>query len=352
MREPHGGEVEWDISRKYNIPIDKITSFATTVSYIKPKIPVNKYSKYIHRYPPMSFKPLNDSVAKLYGAKEENIILGSGTEELIYLFFSALGKGEAIIPVPTYNSYTDAAARYSISRLVSHGSDFELDIGKISEAVSRRTKAIVICNPNNPTGRLYRKSDLIELAKISKDNGATLLVDENYMWFVEKKLRYTMADFIGKYPVFVLNGISKSFSAPGLRVGWGVGQKLFIDTLNGFKTPTTIGTMNLFLANALLENMGYAEKSAKRVISSKKRFYSRLRGIKSLRVFPSDANFFLIKILDRKINSTGLFRDLAKRGIAIRDCANLKGLNDRFIRVTVRSDSDNSMLINAIKRLL
>src|SRR6266700_3084012 len=209
LNELHGGEVEWAVSEKYNIPISQIVSFASTVSPIIPKSIVSLVRKLdrLYLYPARDHTKLKEAIAKHQGVDETGeIILGCGSTEIIHIFAQMIAGSEAIIPAPTYGEYETAVTKYGGKPVfVGIGEDFNLDIEAIEEVLSPRTKAIFVCNPNNPTGRLYERSDLLELARIARERELVLMVDEAYLAFAPEAKKYSMTSLIGSYPVLVLN---------------------------------------------------------------------------------------------------------------------------------------------------
>jgi threonine-phosphate decarboxylase len=357
LMDLHGGEIEWAISERYDIPISKITSFANTVS---PFIP-DRISRLTEKFGQLYLYPAHDlTKLKSLIANHENVdgptnvIVGSGSTEIIYLLAQYLGKGEVILPVPTYSEYEAAVTLYGGKPVFVPSVDrdtFELDTEQIISLVNTRTKAIIICNPNNPTGKLFRKADLERLAEIAKKNSFLLIVDQAYLCFTPQPRYYSMTEFVDTYPVLVLDSLSKLFGVPSLRLGWGIASQGTIRGLEKFKIPHTVGNLSVWAAEDLLPDKKFQDKIKLQTELQSQVFSQNLRKIKGLDVLQTDANFFLLRIGRVEITSTEVFERLAVLGIIVRDCALMRGLGNKFIRVTTRSAKDNLLLVESLRHI-
>ncbi|MDE1828100.1 MAG: histidinol-phosphate aminotransferase family protein [Candidatus Micrarchaeota archaeon] len=351
----HGGEIEWAISKKYGIPIKKVISFASTVSEIQTRKSHKIISKFnlLHLYPQKYPYKLIEILAQGKRDLRSKIIVGNGSEELIYLFAQAICREEVIIPIPTYSSYEVATKKYGIkNKFVRLGSDFDIDLDKIKDAVSNKTSAIFLCNPNNPTGKLYSKNSVLELAKLAKEEGIKLLIDENYLWFTEKKNRHSNIGLVNKYPVFVINGMSKFFGVPSLRLGWGIGNQEIVDEIRKFRVPWSVNSIAISVAEELLSKYKNDLRAYQEFFEQKRIFHRKLSKLEGVHVFPSETNFFFIKILDERIDAKDIFEELAKKGIIVRDGSQIRGAGPRFLRVTVKDKGKNDVLVKNLEKLL
>ncbi len=311
----HGGEVEWAVSERYGIPMSEITSFASTVSPIVPETMRGLLGRFkeLYLYPPKDHQRLKEILARRHGLDSgTQIILGSGSTELIHLFAQVICKGEVVIPVPTYSEYETAVTRYGGKPIfVGPGDNFDLDLVGIKQSISNRTKAIFVCNPNNPTGKLFDRRKMQSLAALSRKDGIALLVDEAYLSFTPSSKKYSMTSSVNSHPVFVLNSLSKLFGVPSIRLGWGIASEAMIQRLENFKVPWTISNLATWAAEQLLVDFSYSEMITRLIEGERDELYNQLKGIPWLEVSQTDCNFFLLRILDRGMTSTALFDHLA-----------------------------------------
>lgn len=350
----HGGEIEWVISEQYGIPMSKIISFANTVSPFIPKEIKHLGRKFdkLFLYPPRDPYHLRSLVAEYEKVDKDCVILGSGSTELIHLFARVFCQGEVVIPVPTYSEYEEAVKTYDGKpRFIQPKTNFDLDIERIVASMKDSTKAVLICNPNNPTGRLFPKDALVEIADAARRRGAILFVDEVYMCFAPPSKAYTLTELIESHPIFVLNSISKLFGVPSLRLGWGVASRKTIERMARYRSPGTISNLSIWAAEEMLVDKSYQVRINSFILKQKKRFISALRGTDMLAPLHSDCNFVLSEVSRVDWNSTRLFKTLAKRALVIRDCASIRGLSDRYVRTTVRTAADNDKLVRHLEAL-
>lgn len=269
----------------------------------------------ILHYPDPESKDLIRRIAKYWNIKEENILLGNGSTELIYLIMHTFRPRRVSIPVPAFSEYERAAMT-------------------IKDVRGRSSNILFICNPNNPTGGLVK----IPLFK------GLMVVDEAFMDFVPDEERHTMIrKAVKNKNIIVLRTFTKFFAIPGLRLGYLVAHKDLIKQLKRNQPPWNINALAQ-TAGAVLGDKEYIEKT-RGLIERERRFLLReISRIDGLKPIPSVTNFILVKV----DSAASLKKKLIKKGILVRDCSNFKGLGNGFIRVAVRKRSENKRLIEAL----
>ena len=354
----HGGDV-WGFSRKYNIPLEKVLDFSGPINHLGPSPKaleaVKHYSKLIRFYPDPNPVELREEVAAYvgHGVCVDNIILGNGSIELIYMITEALPpKFKAVIPVPSFTEYEKAVLRVGGETIfVQLPENFELDTQAVKKAVTDDTKIIYICNPHSPSGTLYGKEKILDLAEFCQKKDIILSIDENYIEFAAKGEETTVAGYVKKYEnLFVIRSVTKFYGMPGIRFGYGIASENLIDTLQTVRQPWSINSLAGFATQAAFNDREFIETSKRQIAKEKAEFAKKLTEIGAFHVFPSETNFLLVKILNSKFTSTALREELAKEGMLIRDCCTFVGLDNSYFRVTVRSDADNLRLTNILKK--
>jgi threonine-phosphate decarboxylase len=355
----HGGDV-WGFSRKYNVPLEKVLDFSGPINFLgaSPKAieAIRKNVEAVRFYPDPNPVELRMQLAEYVGdVSPENIILGNGSTELIYMvpeFFSP--NFNAIIPVPSFTEYEKATLRAGGKPIfVKLPKDFSLNIENIKKAVNSKTRIVFICNPHSPSGTLYDMQTILELVDFCEENDTVVCIDENYIEFAEIGKRVTVTPYVKKYPnLFVIRSLTKFYAVPGLRFGYAIADEVFIGALQDVRQPWSINSLAVFAAKAALLDTEFIEKTKSSVKREKARLVKMIKEIDVLRVFPSETNFLLLKILDKKTTSISLRESMAREGILIRDCSTFVGLDDSYFRVTVRSVEDNLKLIEALKKTL
>jgi threonine-phosphate decarboxylase len=356
----HGGNV-WEVSEKYKIPVDQIIDFSISTNPLgvpeKAVESIRQHLNLIHHYPDPDHKWLLEALAKSAGVAPNNVVVGNGSTELIYLFNEVfLEDGyEAIIPVPTFNEYKAAIERFGGNILFikcDSANNFKLNLEKLEKSITKKTRIIFLCNPNSPTGWLYKKSDILRIVQLAADENVLVFVDEDYIDFVDDDKRYSMADYVDEYNnLFVLRSLTKFFGLAGVRIGFGIGSPDLVKILKRVIMPWSVNSLAMFAAAEAVKDTEFIKKSRILISNSKRQMLEMLETIPWLNVYPSETNFLLIEIIRKDLTSTQLAEGLAKKGLLIRDCKDFDGLNNRFFRVTVRRPEENRKLVEQIKSL-
>jgi len=353
----HGGDV-WGFSRKYNIPLEKVLDFSGPINFLGPSPKaveaVKQNARLIRFYPdpnPIEFKT---EVAKYvgHGVDAVNIILGNGSIELIYMIAGVFHhRFKAVIPVPSFTEYEKAVLRVGGEPVfVQLPENFALETESVKKAITDDTRILCICNPHSPSGTLYSRETILDLADFCHKKDVILSVDENYIEFTGKTQDTTMAGYVKKYEnLFVIRSVTKFYGMPGIRLGYGIAAEKLVDMLQVDRQPWSINTLAGFATLAAFKDKEFIENTKRTIAKEKAQFTKMLSEIGGLHVFPSETNFLLVKILNNKLTSTSLRERLAQEGILIRDCSTFVGLDDSFFRVTVRSPDENAKLSAAVK---
>lgn len=356
----HGGNV-WEISDKYKIPIDQLIDFSISTNPLgapeKALQAIRESLSLIYHYPDPGHKWLLEALSNSAGVKTNNVVVGNGSTELIYLFaevFLECGY-EAVIPVPTFNEYKAATQRVG-GKIVFVKCDptrnFQLNFEELERAISKKTRIIFLCNPNSPTGCLYDKDDILEFIGLADEKNVLVFLDEDYIDFVDDSRSNSMAEYVNEYGnLFVLRSLTKFFGLAGVRIGFGMASPDLVAILKRVKMPWSVNTLAMFSAVGAVKDEDFIKRSRLLLSRSKREMLEMLRAIPWLKVYPSETNFLLIEIIQANLTSTQLREELAKRGFLIRDCKDFDGLNNKFFRVTIRRPEENRKLIEEIKSL-
>jgi threonine-phosphate decarboxylase len=356
----HGGNV-WELSEKYNIPVDQIIDFSISTNPMgvpeKAVESIRRHLNLIHHYPDPTHEWLLEALAESAGVKPCNVIVGNGSTELIYLFSEVfLDEGsEAIIPVPSFSEYKAAIERFGGNMVFlkcDSANNFKLNLEELENTVTDKTRIIFLCNPNSPTGCLYEKDDILRVVKFAADNDVLVFVDEDYIDFVDDTKRYSMADYVNRCNnLFVLRSLTKFFGLAGVRIGFGIGSPDLINVLKNVIMPWSVNSLAMFAAAEAVKDTKFITESRLLLSKSKQQMLEMLKTIPWLKVYPSETNFLLIEILRKDLTSAQLAESLAKKGLLIRNCEDFDGLNNKFFRATVRRPEENKKLVEQLKSL-
>lgn len=299
----------------------------------------------LNRYPDPYQRKLKSRISEVKGIGEEKIFLGNGSDEIIDLslrIFCNPGVDKILTFTPTYGMYEVSAAINDLTVIrVPLNDDFQIDVQKVRKYFpDLNLKIIFICSPNNPTSNSMNPVDVEKL--LSEFNGI-LIIDEAYIDFSEKP---SFLQLLNRYPnLIVMQTFSKAFGLAAARVGMAFSGEAIIRLFNKMKPPYNISTINQQAALKKLERLTEYKKQVSSIINERIRLVSLLEKLKIVeRVFPSDANFILIKVKDA--NRT--YNTLVNNNIIVR---NRNSIIDNCLRITVGKKSENNKMINALKAL-
>jgi len=302
-------------------------------------------------YPEIDGKTAKETLAKYLNKEANQIILGNGATELIYLFSRAINANKVLILEPTFTEYERAfqVSGSSIYHFYTYEKDgFKIDMDGLLENLDNlKPQVVVLCNPNNPTGVFYEPDELMPLLEAIQKSNAYLFIDESFIDFTDKP---SLSRYIEEYPIFILRSMTKTYGIPGLRLGYGLANTNIIQKLNHIKEPWTINSLALRAVEVLINDKDYFNKTKECCKEEKDFLLDNLSSINNIEVFPSEGNFFLCKL--KNCSGEGLKNTILNDGIYIRTCTDFKGLDDQFIRLAVRSRVENEKLIHRLSNLI
>ncbi|MFH1507555.1 MAG: threonine-phosphate decarboxylase CobD [Candidatus Omnitrophota bacterium] len=340
----HGGNI-YEIKQNRKTPILDFSANINPLG-IPPRIKklLNRQLKDLVHYPDPRAYHLVAALARYWKVKEENVLVGNGSTELIYLILNAFRPNKVILPVPSFTEY-ERAARTSGSQVrfihMLEGEGFSLNFQHINNC-----DMLFICNPNNPTGNLI----VSNRADIKNIPAKRIVIDEAFMDFVPNEKIHTFnLEAVRSKKIIVLRTLTKFFALPGLRVGYLIAHRDIIRILKEYLMPWSVNLLAQVAAEQCLREGVFIEHSKQLIAKERAFLYERLSRIRGLKPYPSAANFLLVKIKDKCFTSSWLKERLLKNGILIRDCANFRGLRKKFIRLAVRTDKENIRLLQALE---
>ena len=319
---------------------------------VKPALK-NALDAVVH-YPDCRAEPLVEALAAWQRVDARNILAAAGSIELIYLVTRAFACRRVTIVVPAFSEY-ERAARSAGSRInfvyLKKTDDFCLDLSRLPPEVRQAPPAdmLFLGNPNNPTANLL----LDNRVKIEKLPFRKIVIDEAFMDFIDDEKRFSFIRAAQRSrKIIVLRTLTKIFALAGLRVGYAVASKDNIARLKRFQPPWSVSSLAQAAAGAAIKDRKFLAFSRKYLSGEKKFLREAFSRIDGLKAWPGQANFVLLQILDKRFDAASLRRKLLERGILVRDCANFRGLNKRFIRVAVSSRGNNQALVKAFGEFL
>ncbi|WP_353684577.1 threonine-phosphate decarboxylase CobD [Thermodesulfovibrio sp. 3907-1M] len=307
---------------------------------IKKKV-IEKFP-FLHKYPDTEARAFVRTLSELYDIPSEKIICGNGLTELIYLTVQALKPESVLLLEPTFTEYERACKFNDINDIERI---FSLSKEKIIEMLwktmkERKYAMVFICNPNNPTGWLIEKSEILKLASLYEDT--IFVVDEAFIDFVPEESLFREVS----PNIIVLRSLTKFYGLAGLRFGYAVASIQIVERIKKYRHPWSINSLAQLIAEEIIRDEDFKRQSYE-FFKSEKDFFERSLNELKLKYFPSVANFYLFEIPKK-----GVFQYMIERGVLIRDCSNFYGLNENFIRVSVKSRAENERFFKEMKEFL
>jgi histidinol-phosphate aminotransferase len=297
-----------------------------------------------NRYPdPLQLK-VKKRLSEIKGVPVKNIFLGNGSDEAIDILFRAFcnpGVDNVITLPPTYGMYEVSANINDVEvRKIPLKSDYQLNMEAIAEAIDDHTKIIFICSPNNPTGNSIDRQDIETI--IANFNGL-VVIDEAYINYSRQK---TFIQELTEYSnLVILQTLSKAWGLAGLRVGMAFASEELIEVFNKVKPPYNINEASQELALEALQNVDQVNNWIKETVAERNKLIEELSQCALvIKIYPSDANFILVKT----INPKAIYSYLVSLGIIVRDRSKVE-LCDGCLRITIGTPQENVELLNALK---
>jgi threonine-phosphate decarboxylase len=299
----------------------------------------------ISNYPDNRYPGLKKAAAEYFHVSPDNIVPGNGSSELIRLLAQTIIESgdKVLIPTPTFSEYEFQCKLF--------GAVIEfVDFSRIMNIQIDNFKAIFLCNPNNPTGKLLHRKDVISLAQKCASSGVFLIVDEAFIELCDPL--ESVADIAASNDfVIVLRSVTKTFAVPGLRIGFAVASPEFARLLNNIRLHWNMNSIAAEVCEKLLgDSQDYLTMSLALLKREREWLSSKLKAFRGFKPYPSDTNFILVDLGDFGLGSVELTQRMLRQGIIIRECTSFD-LNNH-IRVAVRKRSENRKLIAAFTQAI
>ncbi|MBI5010502.1 MAG: histidinol-phosphate transaminase [Bacteroidia bacterium] len=304
----------------------------------------NPYGK-LNRYPDPYQKELKKAISSYKSVPEENIFLGNGSDEIIDLCFRVFcrpGIDRALTFTPTYGMYEVSASVNDVEVVkVPLTPSFQIDIPRVDPFLTDKTlKLIFICSPNNPSGNNMNYADVEYIVSKSE---SIVVIDEAYADFSDKP---SCVKLLEKYPnLIVMQTFSKAFGLASVRVGMAFTSSLIVQYFNKIKPPYNISTINQKAALSRISKSFDVTKEVRKIKSEKEKLVSEISKLDlTMMIYPSDANFLLVKVKD----ADKVYKELVNMNIITR---NRNSVVRNCIRITVGKPAENRLLVKALKSI-
>ena len=341
----HGG-INYPELEKLGISPEDVLDFSVSTNPFGPPTGTREalVQASVDRYPDSEAAELRLLLARKLNMAPKNLLIGSGSTELIRLVATAyLGPDDlVIIPQPTYGDYEIACylvGAQVLKQPMLEEPNFRLNIAETVDLIRKlRPKGIFLCNPNNPTGQYLSKEEVRRILSVAKDS--LVVLDEAYIAFTENT--WASVDLIKWGNLVILRSMTKDYALAGLRLGYTIAHEPIISALKRVRPPWNVSSVAQVAGVFALKTDGYLEACRIKIKEAKEFLVEGLKGL-GLLPLPSQTNFFLVKVGD-----AARFRQaLLRKGILVRDCTSF-GLPN-YIRLAPRTIAECQRLLTAIK---
>ena len=382
----HGGNI-YKIFREKNIK--EILDYSSNINpygipeSLKKRITENL--EILERYPDPDYIELRQKLAHLNKVDVSNIILGNGATEIIFLFMKVINPKKILIAAPTFGEYeraVKAMKRVENSSILGNSDkkkddenscgkqkikieyfelkendDFKLNIHNLKNELEKKYDLLIMCNPNNPTGKFLKLDETEEILKECNKYNTKLFIDEAFIDFLKDGIKESIINTKeDKQNLFVTRAFTKFFAMPGLRLGYGIYfDKKLEKRISEKKEPWSVNNIAEMAGLTVLDDTKYIEETLKWIAEEKTYVYEKLNEINGIKPYKTEVNFITVKIEDnfilKGLNVKILRGKMIEKGILIRDASNFKFLDERFFRLAIKNRKNNDRVIETLKKI-
>lgn len=304
------------------------------------------FFKEVEDYPDPSGQKAATSIASRFSFSPENVLLGNGAAEIIHFIARHAAGQKVVIVTPAFSEYEEACCAYGcpIEYVPVDLQNWMLPV-KVLVEQAKEAAVLFICTPNNPTGQVFQKKDLVELLEKTRTFGTMIVIDEAFYDFSGDE---SLISEVRSFPhLAVMHSMTKMYAVAGLRIGYVAASTEIITKLKPYRPHWNVNAIALKVAEKIASDTEYAAWTRKWIDGERERMATELGEI-GFTVLPSDVNFYLLK--DPSLDDQKpLLQFLLEKGIVLRHTENFHGLDGRWLRVAVKKEKDNDQLLSALK---
>lgn len=309
--------------------------------YSKKNIGFTNYSEVISQ-------ALQKKIGEVYGFSQEEILIGAGVSDLLHLCFTTFidPDEEVIMPELTFPAFEFLAIlTHAHPVFIQMDRNFDLNYSLISELIGQKSKMMILCNPNNPTGK---QLDITKIEKNIQDNpGIVFVVDEANIDFGGE----SFLPLVKKNKnLVVLRSFSKGFGLAGLRVGFAIGNKDLIYAMRRRQTPFSVNVFAQKLAEIALEDINFLQRTKEYAQEERQYLEKKLSNL-GYKYEKSDSNYLLVDISEKFGDSVSFLKALNRKNVNVVNGDDFKGLESRYVRLSPRTHEINEKFVNVLEQL-
>lgn len=364
MKDLHGGDI-YGAAKRLGIRPGEVLDFSASLNPLGPPpaaaLAARKaLATSVSPYPALDAAPLTAAIAERFGVGEECLLAANGSTETIYLAAQVYRPRRALVVGPAFSEYARSleAVRTVVEYFMASEEDFFVpDISRLLEKIGASkvgaSKAgsgpydiVYLANPSNPAGAVVDREDVLRLARQCREAGAVLVVDEAFADFAPESS--VLKDAAFTEGLLVLRSLTKYYALAGLRLGFMAATEETIERFRAMKPPWSVNTVAIAAGVAALGDRAFDGETESWLREERRRLAEGFEATGSFRVFPSAANYLLVKA--ESPQAAGEIKEmLFRKGILIRDLSTMVGLDcGTFFRVAVLARADNELLLGEV----
>lgn len=331
-----------DLARKYGLEESQVIQLASNENPFPPSKHVEEefkrslqgINRYIHPY----YNELKGALSSYLNVDKANIAVGNGAGDILRYICDVVADAldQVTIPLPSFTLYAIFAMMRDASINFIEFPHYNINASEIPDS-----KLLFLCSPNNPTGNTI---PLSEIEKILKKQSGYVILDEAYAEFCGKNA----LDLVEKYDnLIVVRTFSKFFALAGIRIGYAVGNENIISAIENTRPPFCISNVASKVGVAAINSIDYYRGIRDKIIEERERLAKNLKEFDFLEVYPSEANFLLVKVNKKE----GISKKLEEKGIIVRDLTGLMGLDGTYLRITIGTEEENDRLVELLQEI-
>ena len=312
----------------------------------------------IGHYPDDNCEDLKKVISEKFKVETDNIIIGSGSSDIIRMFPNTFvePKDKVVISRPSFAEYSHQCRIVGaniVDNLLIESDEFRINYDLLM-GLSKNAKAVYICNPNNPTGRIEPREKILSFVEWCAKKNILVFLDETLLELVPNYDDISCARYVNDYPnLLVACSLTKSFAIPGIRIGFGFGSKEIISEMNKVRMTWNVGQIEQSVAKILIrDHMDYVHKAADIMHKESIWMYDQLKDIGFPVTTPTDSYFFFNSLHPLEINGATFVDRMIDNKFMVRDCASFGKPFDWYVRFCVKDHERNVRFIHAVDETL
>lgn len=313
----------------------------------------------IWHYPDDASLGFRDAVADEFGVGSENVIAGAGSSDIIRMFPNTfMESGDKVLMFsPSFAEYAQQCRICGVDigfiRLRAEN-DYRIDVEELGPKLTSEVKALYICNPNNPTGRVEPREKVLSIVDECEEKGILVFLDETLLELVDGYEDVSCASYVEEYTnLLVAGSLTKSFAIPGIRIGFGISNTEIIDELNKVRMTWNIGTIEQVVGERLIaEHMDYVRDAAALLREEADRMFVRLKEMGMPVTAPCDSFFYFCDLSPIGMDAATFVSGMRSEGYMVRDCSSFGDDFRNCVRFCVKDPETDEGFLEAMRKVL